>query len=361
MTLFDVRLKLVLPAFQLDYALTADERTVGVFGHSGAGKTTVIENIAGWRAGAEGHIRVDGVTLLDTAKGVNVHARHRGIGYLAQDILLFPHWTVRQNVLSGRERPNAGASIDVDRVLDVLELGPLLDRPVKQLSGGERHRVALARALCSRPRVLLLDEPLSSLDHRLRRRILGDLVQVRDEFGIPMLLISHDPTEVQVLCDRVQRLERGKVVAEGKPSEVLWGGAGADYENVMKGRVTGIHDHTALVTLPSGHVMVAPRSGVDKGDRVVLGLRADEAIVATSPPDGISARNRLPARITAVGERGGSVELEVVLLGGDAGAPPCELRVHVTEAARDELRLRSGVEVTLVVKTRSLEVLTSVT
>jgi molybdopterin-binding protein len=144
---------------------------------------------------------------------------------------------------------------------------------------------------------------------------------------------------------------------------VLWGDAGADYENVLRGTVTGIHDHTVTVRLESGHVLIAPRAGVDIGNRVVLGLRADEALVAVTAPHGISARNRLPARILAVSARGASVELEVVLTGAapeHANAPPCELRVHVTEDARDELGLRAGLDVTLVVKTRSLDVLTSV-
>lgn len=358
MTLYDIELKVELPSFTLDYRLATDERTVGVFGHSGAGKTTVLESIAGWRRGAAGHARVAGATLFDTAQGVFVHARRRGIGYVPQDILLFPHWTVAQNVLSGRNRPERGADINADDVLEVLELAPLLDRPVLRLSGGERHRVALARALCSRPRLLLLDEPLSSLDQRLRRRILGDLVRVRDEFRIPMLLISHDPTEVQVLCDLVQRVERGRIVAEGAPSEVLWGGQGADFENVMHGVVAGIHDHTALVRLASGHELVAPRTGMDKDDRVVLGLRADEVLVATARLEGISARNRLAARILSLEDRSGSIELRVTLLGGHP--PPTELLVHVTEEACAELGLAPGHEVVLVVKTRSLEVLTSV-
>ena len=358
MTLYDIELKVELASFTLEYRLATDERTVGVFGHSGAGKTTVLESIAGWRRGARGHARVAGTTLFDTAQGVFVHARRRGIGYVPQDILLFPHWNVIQNVLSGRGRAQRGPTIDVDHVLEVLELAPLLDRPVLRLSGGERHRVALARALCSRPYLLLLDEPLSSLDQRLRRRILGDLVRVRDEFEIPMLLISHDPTEVQVLCDLVQRVERGRIVAEGAPSEVLWGGQGADFENVLRGFVSSIHDHTALVRLASGHELIAPRTGMDKDDRVVLGLRADEVLVATSSLEGISARNRLPARILSLEDRHGSVELRVELLGGSP--PATELRVHVTEEARDELRLAPEQEVTLIVKTRSLEVLTSV-
>ncbi len=358
MTLFDIELRQSLPAFELDYRLATDERTVGVFGHSGAGKTTVIENIAGWRQGARGHVRVGESTLLDTASETFVHARHRGIGYVPQDILLFPHWTVQKNVLAGRERREHGAEIAVDDVLDVLELGPLLDRPVRRLSGGERHRVALARALCSRPRLLLLDEPLASLDQRLRRRILGDLVRVRDEFRVPMLLISHDPTEVQVLCDRVQRIERGRVVAEGTPSEVLWGGEGADYENVLRAQVLSAEDHTAHVRLESGHELVTPRAGMHAGARAVLGLRADEVLLATSAIEGISARNRLPARIRSLAERSGSIEVRAELLGG--GPKKVELCVHVTGEACAELALAPGKEVLLIIKTRSFEVLTSV-
>ncbi|MEM7311374.1 MAG: molybdenum ABC transporter ATP-binding protein [Planctomycetota bacterium] len=357
MSLFDIELRVELTSFTLDYRLRTDDRTVGVFGHSGAGKTTVIEHIAGWRRGAAGKVEIGGRVLLDSSAGVFAPPRHRGIGYVPQDILLFPHWTVQQNVMAGSERPEKGAPIEVDRVLEVLELGSLLDRPVRRLSGGERHRVALARALSSQPSLLLLDEPLSSLDHRLRRRILGDLVRVRDEFHVPMLLISHDPTEVQVLCDRVQRLERGKVVAEGAPGQVLGGSGGADFENVLAGTVAGIHDHTARVALASGHELIAPRAGVDKGDRVVLGLRADDVLVATEAPRGISARNVLPARVERLGEAADSVELLAVLVGEGA---PTELRVRITEDAVRQLDLAVGREVTLILKTNSLEVLTSV-
>src|SRR5690606_36768834 len=161
--LCDVEIKVELPTYTMDYALRTDRLTVGVFGYSGAGKTTVIVTIAGWRRGATGHVRIGDATLLDTVRGTFVPPRERGIGYVPQDILLFPHWTVIQNVLAGRGRPRAGTEIDPEHVLAVLELGSMIDRPVRRLSGGERHRVALARALCSRPRVLLLDEPLASL------------------------------------------------------------------------------------------------------------------------------------------------------------------------------------------------------
>ena len=191
-TLFDIELSVPLQNFELNYRLATDERCVGVFGPSGAGKTTVIEHVAGWRKGARGHVRVGEHTLFDSEAGVFLPPRVRGIGYVPQDILLFPHWNVIRNVTAGRGRGKrrwSGSSALVARVLDTLELTPLQERPVRHLSGGERHRVALARALCSEPALLLLDEPLASLDLRLRRRILADLVRVRHEFDLPMLLL----------------------------------------------------------------------------------------------------------------------------------------------------------------------------
>ncbi len=360
---FDVELRMALPGFSLEYRLQTDERCVGVFGPSGAGKTTAIEHIAGWRGGATGHVRVGGRTLFDSARNVALPPRERGIGYVPQDILLFPHWTVIRNVLAGSHRRNGGSGLDVkvDHVLAMLELTPLLERPVRLLSGGERHRVALARALCSQPDLLLLDEPLASLDLRLRRRILGDLVRVRDELGVPILFISHDATEVQVLCDRVQRLSRGAVVAEGTPASVFGARSGVpaeDYENVLHGEVAHISDFTARVVLASGHELLVPRSGVDKGDRVVVGVRADDVLVALSEPKDISARNILPARIAAVAEEGEAVSLAVVLTGG--GDVETELGVNVTEGSLAELRFEEGQDVYLIVKSRALEVLTSI-
>lgn len=358
MSLFEIELDVELPGFPLAFRLDADERTVGVFGPSGAGKTTVVEHVAGWRHGARGHVRVDGRTLFDSDAGVDVPAQERGIGYVPQDVLLFPHWSARRNVLAGRERARPGAAIDPDEVVATLELEPLLDRPVQRLSGGERHRVALARALCSQPTLLLLDEPLASLDLRLRRRILADLVRVRDEFGVPMLFISHDPTEVQVLCDRVQCLERGRITAEGDPSEVLGTSREAEYENVLRGVVGETREHTARVRLASGHELVAPRAGAATGDAVVLGLRGDDVLLAIERPRGISARNLLDGHVHAIEETAGPVVVAVALDG--EGAPTTVVRVHVTRSAVRDLGLDPGTAVTLITKTHSIEVLARV-
>ena len=364
MTFFDVELHVPLEHFELDYRLATDERCVGVFGPSGAGKTTVIEHIAGWRKGARGHVLVGGRTLADSEKGVFLPPRERGIGYVPQDILLFPHWNVIQNVLSGsrRVRREGPPSRLVEQVLDTLELTPLQERPVRRLSGGERHRVALARALCSEPDLLLLDEPLASLDLRLRRRILADLVRVRSEFGLPMLLISHDATEVQVLCDLVQTLDHGAVQAEGHPGAVLAapaeGEIQADHENVLRGTVAHISDFSASVDLGDGLSVEVPRANIEKGDRVVLGVRADEILVALSEPRDLSARNILEGRIESIHEGRGSVSLRVGLGNGSAEAETV-VAVNVTEGALAELGFEPEQKVYLVLKSRSLHLITS--
>ena len=189
---------LPLAHFTLEVDVQMPARTTGIFGPSGAGKTSLLELIAGLRTPQSGRVIVDGrdITALPP--------RERRIGYVPQDDALFPHLSVKQNVLYGARHAD-------DSVLDVLEIRHLLPRGVKQLSGGERKRIALARALLSHPDVLLLDEPLAGVDVELRNRVLEYLVRIRDEFPIPMLYVSHDIAEVQAICEAVVMIERGRV------------------------------------------------------------------------------------------------------------------------------------------------------
>ena len=179
-----------------------------LFGPSGAGKTTVLDAIAGLRTAEAGRIAVGNRVLFDSTARVNLppHARH--VGYVPQDVALFPHMDVRRNVLYGR-RP--GQKLSLETVTAMLEVGGLLDRRVPDLSGGERQRVALARALMSAPELLLLDEPLAAVDVERRRRILPYLLRVRDELGIPVIYVSHDRSEVDQLADRVLVFAEGRV------------------------------------------------------------------------------------------------------------------------------------------------------
>jgi len=205
-----------LGEFQLAAAFASEGRVTGLFGASGAGKTSLVNIIAGLLPPDRGTITIDDETLDDTAKGVHVPAWRRRIGYVFQDARLFPHLNVAQNLDYGR-RMN-GLSDDAaqkKRVTDLLDIGHLLNRRPGKLSGGERQRVALGRALLSKPRLLLLDEPLGSLDEGRRAEILPYLVRLRDEARIPMVYVSHDAAEMRQLATQIVLLQRGRVTSFG--------------------------------------------------------------------------------------------------------------------------------------------------
>ncbi len=207
MTLIVRDLVLPLADFTLDVSLKTSRGATALYGPSGAGKTTLLELIAGIRRPRSGRIEMDGRVVCDD--GVWIPPRHRRVGYVPQDDALFPHLSVRQNVFYGA----AGAENAGD-VIAVLEIGTLFDRRVHRLSGGERKRVALARALLTRPGLLLLDEPLAGVDLALRDRVLEYLVRVRDELPVPTIYVTHHMQEVEAICEEIVVLERGRVVEQ---------------------------------------------------------------------------------------------------------------------------------------------------
>jgi molybdate transport system ATP-binding protein len=198
--------------------VSVEARAIALVGPSGSGKTSVLEAIAGLRRPARGRIAIGGRVLFDAATHTDVPARGRRIGYVPQDVLLFPHLNVRRNVSYGAQRNGNGNHQGVEALL---ELEPLMERRVSSLSGGERQRVALARALHSGPDVLLLDEPLAAVDLARRRRIVDALLRIRDDLNVPLVYVTHSPEEAIAIADYALALEDGRVVAAGIPREVL--------------------------------------------------------------------------------------------------------------------------------------------
>lgn len=206
--------------FTLELCERVEAQVLALFGPSGSGKTTTLETIAGLRRPSSGVIEIGGRLLYSSADGVDIPPRRRGIGYVPQEAVLFPHMDVRGNVLYGSGRGNGVA---LAKVLEILEIEDLIGRDVASLSGGERQRVALARALMSSPSLLLLDEPLAAVDRSLRRRIVPCLDRIRVELQVPMIYVSHDAGELREMADHVVVLDRGRVATSGDPASALEG------------------------------------------------------------------------------------------------------------------------------------------
>jgi molybdate transport system ATP-binding protein len=356
-----VRVRLPLDRFSLDVDFRTTHRVTGVFGVSGSGKTTLLEAVAGLRRGARGQIRLGETDWLDTDKRLRIPPERRHIGYVPQDSLLFPHLDVLGNLHAGRARALRGGN-HVERTLEnvvrVLDLAPLLRRPVTTLSGGERQRVALGRALCSGPRLLLLDEPLASLDAGLRRKVLPFLHRVQAEFALPILLVSHNPVEVQALCEDLIVLREGRIVARGEPRDVLTRpdvfplAEHEGFENMLPARVVESGAETSRVRLghgPDGPALTVPRSALPPGSPLLLSVPADEIVLALEHPAGLSARNAVPARVEKV-QRVGPVCLVTTRVADDA--PP--VVAEVTADASTELHLVPGTVLYLLIKTTAV-------
>jgi molybdate transport system ATP-binding protein len=361
----DVRVP--LDEFPLEVRWETDAAALGLFGPSGSGKTTLLETLAGLRPRAAGRIEVDGRVWLDTARAKRLAPQDRGVGYVPQDLLLFPHRDVLGNLRAGRRRSGTGApAIDPEKVLDVLDLRGRTDRSVESLSGGEKQRVALGRALCSAPRLLLLDEPLAGLDFPLRRRALSLLRRVQEEFGIPTVYVSHDALEMRLLCSEILVLRRGQVAARGDPEQVfrtpeMWPHAArGGFDNVLPGRVESITDSTAVVRVGPQGAMSAPLAELRPGSRVLLGIASSALVVATAPPGALSAQNIVRGHVVSVeeehtvGEPEGELLVQVLPDGWER-----PLVVALTRRAVSSLSLAPGGDAYLIFKTHALRVLAS--
>lgn len=224
-------LRLKLARFTLEVNAVFSGRVTALFGASGSGKTSLLEVVAGLRRPAAGVVRVENRVITDSATHLFAPPERRGVGYVPQDGALFPHLSVRKNLLYGHDvRRTMPAGLTFAHVTEVLEIATLIERSIDTLSGGEKQRIALGRALLAGPRLLLLDEPLAGLDAPLRERLLPYFIRVRDEFSIPMIYVTHSPDEVMALCDDVVLLEHGQVRYQGAPGGLFVPEAGLRYK-----------------------------------------------------------------------------------------------------------------------------------
>lgn len=345
-----------LGAFALDARFRAETGLTALFGHSGSGKTTLINIIAGLIRPRRGRVVVNGETLVDTEAGIFIARHRRRIGYVFQEPRLFPHFSVRRNLLYGRWFAPAGARrAELSQVVDLLGISHLLDRRPGQLSGGERQRVAIGRALLSEPRLLLMDEPLASLDPARREEILPYIERMRDDSHIPVVYVSHALGEVARLANTVVLLADGRVEAVGPVNDILTRldlvavTGEQDAGAVVEARVDGHEDRYLLTRLvcAAGTIRV-PRIELDAGTGVRLHIRARDVIVATKPPEALSALNVFPGVIEQVAETASGAELLIDCHG-------VRLVAGLTRRSRDHLGLEVGTPVYAIVKTVALD------
>lgn len=346
-----------LGGLYLEATFEAAGGLVALFGRSGSGKTSLINIIAGLVRPQQGSVSVSGVTLVDTARGIFVPCHKRRIGYVFQEGRLFPHLTVRQNLLyGGWFAPPSGRRDQLSHVVELLDIAHLLERRPGRLSGGEKQRVAIGRALLANPRLLLMDEPLASLDEARKAEILPFIERLRDESRVPIVYVSHSMPEVARLASTVVLLAEGKVAAVGATADImhrldLFPLTGrADAGAVVEATIVR-HDATFGLTelrSPAG-LWRLPRLEAPVGTKLRLRIRARDVMLAKARPDDLSALNILPGIIMEVSE-GKTPTVDVRLdCGGDT------LVARITRYSIDKLGLTVGSAVYALVKSVALD------
>jgi molybdate transport system ATP-binding protein len=347
--------------FTLDVDLSTPAGFTILFGASGAGKTTLLDCIAGLASPDAGTNQVGPQLFFDAEARLNLAVAKRNVGYVFQDLALFPHLTVAANVAYGLDRfPPGDRERRLASILDAFQVGDLRHRRPREISGGERQRVALARSLVTDPCILLLDEPLAALDAPTKSRILDDLRAWNEAHRIPILYVTHSREEVFALGESVVVLDRGRVLAQGTPHEVMRAphqetvAQLAGFENIFDATVIAAHEDRGTMTcrLAGDQVeLETPLVRTQPGSALRIGVRAGDILLATKRPEGLSARNVLPGKVTSIVRRDVIIAARV-----DVGI---EMEVHLTLAARDALQLAPGCEVWLIVKTHSCHLMSS--
>ncbi|MDR3463190.1 MAG: molybdenum ABC transporter ATP-binding protein [Beijerinckiaceae bacterium] len=355
--MIDADLHRRLPTFELDVAFRNGEGVTALFGRSGSGKSMTIGLIAGLAKPDRGHVRVGGVTLFDSRLHVDLAPHKRRIGLVFQDAHLFPHLSVRRNLLFGRWfAPRAERTVTMDAVVETLGIGHLLTRRPAGLSGGERQRVAIGRALLACPRLLLFDEPFAALDRQRKMEVLPLIERLRDEFRIPMVYVSHSLEEVVRLAGYVVVLEAGKVAAAGDPSTVF---AQAEYQaddrrfgraSVLSAVVGEEDVGYGLTALhhPAGTLWLAGPAG-HRGGTARIVIQATDVALAIGNPGQTSVRSSLSGTVSGIETDGALAAVDIALTGGGT------LTALATRRAVDDLEIKPGSAVLALIKTVALD------
>jgi molybdate transport system ATP-binding protein len=343
-TALQARLRVPLESFLLDVELEAVRGLTALFGPSGSGKTTVLRCVAGLTRAAVGFVALEGECWQDEGRGWFAPAHRRACGYVFQESSLFSHLSVRRNLEYGWKRvPSVERRIALDHTVELLGIGPLLTRMPATLSGGERQRVAMARALLASPRLLLMDEPLASLDEARKGEVLYYIERLRDELRLPILYVSHSIEEVVRLADKVIVLAAGKVAHAG-PVAGLTGGS------VIDTRVAGHDLEWGLTRLEfDGGILYAADVDALVGERVRVRIQARDVSLALGPPSDASFLNVLAGTVTSIGgEQGASVEVQL-----DVGG--IGLVARITRKSVHALKLAPGRRVYALVKSVAID------
>lgn len=339
--------------FRLAAQFESTGRLTALFGASGAGKSSVVAMIAGLIRPEHGRIVIDGELLVDTELGICLPRHRRRIGYVFQEGRLFPHMSVRRNLLYGHWfTRSAERYTRLDGVVELLGIGPLLDRKPDRLSGGEKQRVAIGRALLASPRLLLMDEPLAALDEARKAEILPYIERLRDEIGLPIVYVSHSVAEVARLATTVVTMANGQVTAVGRPGDLLSrpdlapGADEAEAGVVLKAVIESHDDAFGLTELSAagGRLTVPRLLQRPVGTPVRVRVRSRDVMLALQRPQGLSALNVLPAMVAEIGEPHGPA-VEVRLTAADA-----TLTARLTRRSVSMLDLRPGRQVYAVIK-----------
>jgi molybdate transport system ATP-binding protein len=355
--MIDVDIEAALGDFRLAVRFVADAPVLGLFGRSGAGKTTVVNAIAGITRPTRGSIRINDAVLFDSNLGIDVPPERRRIGYVFQDPLLFPHLSVESNLTYGqRLRVPSERAIERQRVIDLLGLDALLERRPVTLSGGEKQRVAIGRALLAQPRILLMDEPLASLDIPRKGEILDYIERLRDELHIPIVYVSHSVAEISRLADTVAILSEGKCLAVGEVEEVMGRldlrPATGRYEagSLLDTHVRS-HDiaHQLTKLAFDGGELLVPYVKASEGERVRVRIRARDVSLALHKPTAISVLNILRGTVSSIRDEEGPIVDVQVAVGATA------ISARITRRSLHELGIHAGQEVYTLVKAVSFD------